>query len=417
MHTIDEIVARCSELQTELTNATEQRTAEIQAEIAALHGEMTAIKERAAAAEKARKQLDEMLRSGAPAAEVRDITGNDLKTEKGFTGPDAEYRSAFMKYVQTGEMSPILKRADAAGSSSNLGVMIPNTVQQEIITEIEKVTGTLYSKVKHTNVPGGVDYPIGEFSATFRRITETSTSDRQNPGGITGKISFKYYIGEIRLARTLLQTVLTVPAFEAKLAEVIAKAYLKGMDNEILNGVQTNNEMEGILTKAAATGSKIKVIEFTADEMADWKSIFTKVESELPLSMLNANYEYVMSNGTFMSNYMTLADDNNNPVAKFVSDGTTSRSIAGRPVTLVEPELMPAFNTAAAGKVFAMLWIPDEAYVINSNMEFKVDTYEDKDNNQFVTRALVINDGKVLREDMIILFKKKVVTPPAGGQG
>lgn len=417
MHTIDEIVARCSELQTELTNATEQRTAEIQAEIAALHGEMTAIKERAAAAEKARKQLDEMLRSGAPAAEVRVITGNDLKTEKGFTGPEAEYRSAFMKYVQTGEMSPILKRADAAGSSSNLGVMIPNTVQQEIITEIEKVTGTLYSKVKHTNVPGGVDYPIGEFSATFRRITETSTSDRQNPGGITGKISFKYYIGEIRLARTLLQTVLTVPAFEAKLAEVIAKAYLKGMDNEILNGVQTNNEMEGILTKAAATGSKIKVIEFTADEMADWKSIFTKVESELPLSMLNANYEYVMSNGTFMSNYMTLADDNNNPVAKFVSDGTTSRSIAGRPVTLVEPELMPAFNTAAAGKVFAMLWIPDEAYVINSNMEFKVDTYEDKDNNQFVTRALVINDGKVLREDMIILFKKKVVTPPAGGQG
>lgn len=417
MHTIDEIVARCSELQTELTNATEQRTAEIQAEIAALHGEMTAIKERAAAAEKARKQLDEMLRSGAPAAEVRVITGNDLKTEKGFTGPEAEYRSAFMKYVQTGEMSPILKRADAAGSSSNLGVMIPNTVQQEIITEIEKVTGTLYSKVKHTNVPGGVDYPIGEFSATFRRITETSTSDRQNPGGITGKISFKYYIGEIRLARTLLQTVLTVPAFEAKLAEVIAKAYLKGMDNEILNGVQTNNEMEGILTKAAATGSKIKVIEFTADEMADWKSIFTKVESELPLSMLNANYEYVMSNGTFMSNYMTLADDNNNPVAKFVSDGTTSRSIAGRPVTLVEPELMPAFNTAAAGKVFAMLWIPDEAYVINSNMEFKVDTYEDKDNNQFVTRALVINDGKVLREDMIILFKKKVVTPPAGRQG
>lgn len=417
MHTIDEIVARCSELQTELTNATEQRTAEIQAEIAALHGEMTAIKERAAAAEKARKQLDEMLRSGAPAAEVRVITGNDLKTEKGFTGPEAEYRSAFMKYVQTGEMSPILKRADAAGSSSNLGVMIPNTVQQEIITEIEKVTGTLYSKVKHTNVPGGVDYPIGEFSATFRRITETSTSDRQNPGGITGKISFKYYMGEIRLARTLLQTVLTVPAFEAKLAEVIAKAYLKGMDNEILNGVQTNNEMEGILTKAAATGSKIKVIEFTADEMADWKSIFTKVESELPLSMLNANYEYVMSNGTFMSNYMTLADDNNNPVAKFVSDGTTSRSIAGRPVTLVEPELMPAFNTAAAGKVFAMLWIPDEAYVINSNMEFKVDTYEDKDNNQFVTRALVINDGKVLREDMIILFKKKVVTPPAGGQG
>lgn len=417
MHTIDEIVARCSELQTELTNATEQRTAEIQAEIATLHGEMTTIKERAAAAEKTRKQLDEMLRSGDPTAEARNITGNDPKTGKGFTGPDAEYRSAFMKYVQTGEMDPVLKRADAAGSSSNLGVMIPNTVQQEIITEIEKVTGTLYSKVKHTNVPGGVDYPIGEFSATFRRITETSTSDRQNPGGITGKISFKYYIGEIRLARTLLQTVLTVPAFEAKLAEVIAKAYLKGMDNEILNGVQTNNEMEGILTKAAATGSKIKVIEFTADEMADWKSIFTKVESELPLSMLNANYEYVMSNGTFMSNYMTLADDNNNPVAKFVSDGTTSRSIAGRPVTLVEPELMPAFNTAAAGKVFAMLWIPDEAYVINSNMEFKVDTYEDKDNNQFVTRALVINDGKVLREDMIILFKKKVVTPPAGGQG
>ena len=47
-----------------------------------------------------------------------------------------EYRMAFKEYIQTGKRSDVLqyeKRQDAAGTSSDLGVLIPTTVIQEII--------------------------------------------------------------------------------------------------------------------------------------------------------------------------------------------------------------------------------------------------------------------------------------------
>ena len=52
-------------------------------------------------------------------------------------------------------------RADATGTSSELGVLIPTTVIQKIITDVEKVYGQLYSRVLKTNLQGGVKYPIG----------------------------------------------------------------------------------------------------------------------------------------------------------------------------------------------------------------------------------------------------------------
>ena len=66
-----------------------------------------------------------------------------------------------------------------------------------------------------------------------------------------------------------------------------------------------------------------------------------------------------------------------------------------------------------------MLWVPAEAYAINSNMGFTVTKYFDHEKNQEVTKALVINDGKVLRPDLIYLLKKVAVptTPSTPSQG
>lgn len=113
-------------------------------------------------------------------------------------------RKAFMNYVIKGVRDvDQIKRANNPNVSTDLGVMIPKTVQQEIITEINKIYGSLYAKVLKLNIPGGVEYPIGSFSATFNRIGETGApTDRQKGGSITGSIVFKYNIGEIRLSKT-----------------------------------------------------------------------------------------------------------------------------------------------------------------------------------------------------------------------
>lgn len=333
-----------------------------------------------------------------------------------------EYRQAFMNYIQRGEINrDVLQfeaRADATGTASDLGVLIPTTIIQKIITDVEKVYGQLYSRVLKTNLQGGVKYPVGSFSATFKRITETTTSDRQKAGEVSGYVEFSYKIGEIRMARTLLQTVLSVAVFEEEFAKVIVKAYVKAMDKEIMIGEDSNNECVGILTEAKKTsGSRIpasNIISFTAAEMANWKTWQEKLFAKIPLAMRGLNPEFAMTANTYEANIKTLADDNNRPVYNETYnpvDGSEISKFKGKNVAFVEEDVLKNFNDAADGDFFGMYWVPEEAYAINSNMEFTVVDYFDHDKNQYVKKALVINDGKILDPKYIYLLKKSTSTP------
>lgn len=336
-----------------------------------------------------------------------------------------EYRQAFMNYIQRGEINrDVLQfeaRADATGTASDLGVLIPTTIIQKIITDVEKVYGQLYSRVLKTNLQGGVKYPVGSFSATFKRITETTTSDRQKAGEVAGYVEFSYKIGEIRMARTLLQTVLSVAVFEEEFAKVIVKAYVKAIDKEIMIGEDSNNECVGILTEAKKTsGSRIpasNIISFTAAEMANWKTWQEKLFAKIPLAMRGLNPEFAMTSNTYEANIKTLADDNNRPVYNETYnpvDGSEISKFKGKNVAFVEEDVLKNFNDAADGDFFGMYWVPEEAYAINSNMEFTVVDYFDHDKNQYVKKALVINDGKILDPKYIYLLKKSTSTTPQG---
>lgn len=394
----DEIVARLGEIAKSVEGATGDQIKALNTETDALISRKQEL-EKGMADNIRRNALNAKLKAGT-------LVPEDLKS----ANADLQERTAFMEYVQTGKMSDLLQRADVTGVSTDLGVLIPKTVQQEIIKNIDEMYGSLYAKVKHLNIRGGVEYPIGSFSATFSRITESAVSDRQKGGSITGSVVFGYNIGEIRIAQTLLESLLAVPVFEAELAKVIAEAFVKAMDNEILNGTGTGGQMEGILGKAGVT-----TITFHEGEIADWKTIQKKIFGGMSLGFKALPYEFVMSNGTWESQIKTLSDDNNRPVyAEPFNpvDGTFSCSFRGHNVTLVEPTLLPDFDAAAVNKIFGMIWVPGDAYAINSNMNFSVVQYVDHEKNQIVKKALVVNDGKVLRKDRIILLKK--VAKPAG---
>lgn len=328
-----------------------------------------------------------------------------------------EYRKAFKNYIQSGvENKEILQyeeRADAEGTSADLGVLIPTTVIQSIMQEAEKIYGSLYSKVKKTNLKGGVKYPIGSFKATFKRITESTTSDRQNAGDVSGYVEFSYNIGEIRLARTLLQTILSVPVFETEFAKVVAKAYIEAMDKEIINGDASKYECEGILTEAKKkSGSRIKsenVIELTADDISDWSAWEKKFFAQIPLSMENAMSEFVLAKQTYVSNLVTMKDTTGQPIKKAGYDVTDKQyKFNEYPVNRVEKDIFKDFDSCENGEFFGMFWNPEEAYAINSNMEFTVIDYLDHETNKYIKKAIVINDGKILDPKYIYLLKKKV---------
>lgn len=351
------------------------------------------------------------------------ITGADMNQaqvrsgEPEDTRATMEYRTAFMNFVQRGEKSTVLQyeQRNGTGTSADLGVLLPTTIVQSIMKDVEKIYGQLYSRVRKTNIPGGVKYPIGSFSASFRRITETTVSERQHAGEITGYIEFSYNIGEIRIARTLLQTVLTVAAFEAEFTKVMVEAYVKAQDKEIMTGVPANGECEGILTEAAkGSAGRIKsanIIEFTAADMADWTKWQEKLFAVIPLSMRSLRPEFVMTANTYEANIKTLKDNSNRPLYNETFnpvDGTETATFKARPVIFVEDDILKNFNDATDGEYFGMYWVPEQAYCINSNLQFSVVDYFDQETNQYVKKAIIINDGKVLDPKYIYLLKKKV---------
>jgi HK97 family phage major capsid protein len=143
--------------------------------------------------------------------------------------------------------------------------------------------------------------------------------------------------------------------------------------------------------------------------MADWTAWQSKVFAKIPLAMRGEKYEFVMTANTYEANIKTMKDKNDRPVyAETFNpvDGTERATFKGKEVTFVENDVLEDFDTASANDFFGMIWVPEKAYAINSNLEFTVVDYFDHEKNEWVKKALVINDGNVLDGQYIYLLKK-----------
>ena len=306
-----------------------------------------------------------------------------------------EYRKAFMAYAQKGtEIPKEFRNGDAANVAQN-GAVVPTTVMNEVINTVRKRYGNLYAKVRKTNVKGGVEYPVGALQAKFKWINESTVSPRQK-AGTTGKVIFAYNTAEIRVAQTFLSAVVSLEAFEQKLVELIAIAYLEAMDDGIINGTG-DGQMTGILNDARVTNT----ITMTAQNMSDWKAWRKNFFAALPLGYRGGEFIFPVS--TVDAYLETMADNNNNPIFRQatgleVNDGDAinpNGRFFGRDISLVEPEIIADFDTASAGDVVGIYWQPEE-YAINENFGFTMRRYFDEETNEWVDKALVVVDGKVL---------------------
>lgn len=319
-----------------------------------------------------------------------------------------EYRKAFMKFAQTGEA---ITRNGEVISTADTGAAIPITVMREVINTVRKRYGNLYAKVAKTNMKGGVEYPVGALKATFKWITESTVSPRQKLDPLA-KVSFSYHTAEIRIAQTFLSSIVTLEDFEAKIAEVIAVAYVQNMDMGIVNG-SGNGQMLGILNDPRVTGLVGHSIDMTEDDMSDWTAWRKNFFAKLPLGYRAG--EFIFSLGTVDTYLETMADANNNPIFRQatgleVNDGDAMNPngrFFGRNISLVEPDILPDYDSASDGDVIGIYWQPEE-YAINENFGFMMRRYFDEGTNEWVDKAIVVVDGKVLNPEGYYLIKKKV---------
>lgn len=304
-----------------------------------------------------------------------------------------EYRKQFMAFVQKG--TPIESRAGVAASTADTGAAIPLTVMNEVINTVRVRYGNLYRKVRKVQVQGGVQFAVGALQATFKWINESTVSPRQKAGNLA-KVSFGYHTAEIRIAQTFLSSIVTLEAFEAKLTEVIVEAYLQAMDYGIVSGTG-DGQMLGILNDPRVTNT----VTMTAAQFADWTQWRKRFFSQLPLGYRAGEFIFPLS--TVESYLETMHDNNNNPIFRQatgleVNDGDAlnpNGRFFGREISLVEPDIIADFDAASAGDVVGIYWQPQE-YAINENFGFTMRRYFDEETNEWVNKALVVVDGKVL---------------------
>lgn len=400
---IDALKLQKAEEQNKVDTAkTEEELRSILATVKSIDSQIATITEIADAtdAEEARSATpdnDAYFKAEAPAEASKQTVKASFKVQtRGEEMTDSmEYRQAFMSYVQHGTPIPAEFRNGETTSTADTGAAIPFTVMNDVINTVRKRYGNLYSKVRKLAVKGGIEYPIGALKATFKWINESTVSPRQKMDKL-GKVTFQYHTAEIRVSQTFLSSIVTLSSFEAKVAEAIAIAYLQAMDYGIVNG-SGDGSMTGILNDPRVTNT----VTMTASDINNWKKWRSNFFAKLPLGYRSGEFIFPVS--TVDAYLETMSDANGNPIFRQatgleVNDGDAinpSGRFFGRDISLVEPDIIPDFDDASQNDVIGIYWQPND-YAINENFGFTMRRYFDEEMNEWVDKALIVADGKVL---------------------
>ena len=323
----------------------------------------------------------------------------DSKTEDMFDS--LEYRKAFMGYCKSGDAIPTEFRSDAFTGIADAAAVIPTTIMNEIIKEMKEY-GQIFNRVRKTNIAAGVQVPILSLKPVATRITESAPSERKKITANT-YISFGYFGLECKIATSLLATIVTLPMFEAEIVPLITEAMVKKQEIEIFKGTG-EGEMLGVMVDTRV-GNEQKITLSSAD-MTDWGAWKKKVFAKMPLSY-RAGGVFVMGAGTFDGYIDGMQDANGQPIGRTnygITDSPQYR-FGGKEIVEVEEDIIASYDNADVGDVIAV-YMKLSDYVINSNMQMAMYRWLDHDTNQWVDKAILINDGKLLDVGGILIIKK-----------
>lgn len=298
-------------------------------------------------------------------------------------------------------------------------VPVPLSLSQEVAREIHNYGG-LYEKVNHTNYPGGYTVFESDMTAEFSWIGDKEVSpyyDDYDPEAF----QFAAKQLEYRHSRTMLAEAMMSDQFKELLAPAIAEGYDKAMSAAILKGngttqprgILTDPRLIGTTVQNVTTGQKVTIVEATKEDVESW-DFWVRV---LYATGYNGAYrnsgEWLMGDATFGTKIATLRDDNNRPIANFASTGASLNEnieprIQGRPVNLLDALVLPGFDEASVGDVFA-IYGNLRNYTINTQpgMPLSTVSWDDHETNTRKTKVLMACDGRVTNPFGWLFLKKK----------
>ncbi|MCK9191249.1 MAG: phage major capsid protein [Sphaerochaetaceae bacterium] len=312
-----------------------------------------------------------------------------------------EYRMAYMDNVLKGTPIPEKYNTDAFTTITEAAAVIPTTIVEEVIREM-KTYGQLYARVRKLNVKGGVSFPISSLVPVATWITEGTPSDKQKVDMSTN-VSFLYYGLECKIATSLLANEVSLASFETTMVTLITEAMIKAIDLAIVKGTGVASPT-GITVDTRVSADQ--VITLSADDFKTWSGWKKEVFAKIPLSY-RAGGTFIMASGTFDGYIDGMVDSTGQPIGRVnygITDGVQER-FGGKEVILVEDDVVADYETAAAGDVVA-IYAKLGDYAINSNLQMATYRWLDQDLNQYINKAIMIADGKLLDTNGVLIIKK-----------
>lgn len=320
-------------------------------------------------------------------------------------GDDLEYRKAFMKCVLSGEtipddIIPIEQRAAATTLTTDVGVLIPQTVLNKIVENL-RFYGNIFSRVTMTNIKGGFSIPKSTAKPVARWVSEGQVADKQKKE-VKGAITFAYYKLQCRVAVSLEADTTTLAVFESTIIDNVTEAMIVAIEDSIINGTGSGQPL-GIINDTEITDKqKIAVTEAELNSWLSWSKIFAKVPLKKRVGTV-----LIVNNETYEGDIAGMVDASGQPVARtnYGLDGKETYRFKGKEVVPVE-EHLPTFMDAQEGEVWGIV-VNLKDYILNSNLQMTIKRYSDEDTDEKITKATTLIDGKLADTQGVILLTKK----------
>ena len=320
---------------------------------------------------------------------------------------DMEYRKAFQQFVTRGTPIPAELREDDTTATTDLTTAIPTVLVNQIVEKLES-TGMILPLVTKTAFPAGMNIPTSSVKPVATWVAEGASSDKQKKEVKTA-ITFTHFKLRCEIAMTMESSVMAISAFEAKFVENVVEAMTKALEDAIINGAWNAGKTElvgpkGILNETLVAGQNVDV----AAAAGPTYQTLVDAEAKLPLAY-EADAVWFMTKKTFMTFIgMTDGEDGaGQPIARvnYGLNGRPERTLLGRPVIL--NDYMPNYAaTVANDTVVAFLFNPKD-YVLNTNYNMGIQRKQDWDTEDFLTKAVMAVDGKVVDKNSLVTVTKK----------
>ena len=317
-----------------------------------------------------------------------------------------EYRKQFMEAVQSFNLSALEKRADAHTHTSDVEIVIPENLVNDIITEVQN-RGYILSRVNKTNFAIGQKIPVGmtKIVATWVGTSDNPTgeglgSDVQK-SGVTTYVLFSNHKLRCVVGMTYEAGLQSLEIFERKFVQSVSDAMVEALEKSVISG-DGINQPKGILLETPKTK---QALTLAANTEFTFKNLLQFIGA-VPAKYRSGAVVFA-TQATFFE-WMGVTDLQGQPVARVNMgvDGSMTQSLFGMPVVFADEYLQDyVAGGGDAANIFAFIYNFKE-YTLNTNYDLGLAERTVWENENREIKAVMSADGKAVTINSLVTWTK-----------